>query len=108
MSVRVDQADFDELLGLLIAEYSLAEGAATRGVELLAQLKVLEALLEEHRSHSHKKRVELHRVITRLKNILAKDPEHTPLPSRQADLTRSKNSRPPPRSKPPPLPPRKR
>jgi hypothetical protein len=111
VSVRVEQADFDELLGILIADYSLSDGVDARNIEVQSQLRILLALLEEERSARAKRRIERHRVISKLKELLSKDPEHTPLPTRTSTpplATRSKNSRPPPRNRPPPLPPRSR
>jgi hypothetical protein len=116
VSVRVEQADFDELLGLLMAEYSLVDSVLSRIVELRAANKLFDALLEELQGNGNRKRIELHRIVRKLQALLAKDPEHTPLPTRASrppgDLTRSKNSRPPPprnvppprRTHPPPLP----
>jgi len=101
LSVRVEQKVFDEILSLLQRRYDRIDG--TRSTAILLR-SLLDELLE-----GDEERVDLHRLITLFKNSMLRDPEHTPLPSKAPPLaTRSKNSRPPPRSKPPPLPPRRK
>jgi hypothetical protein len=110
MSIRLDQADFDELVGILLAELSMIDGTIGMAKTVIAQLEEFVSIQEQKRRAQRK-------YLNHLRALRAKDPDHTPLPVktpvRSAEpppLTRPKNSRPPPpRSvRPLPLPTKKR
>jgi hypothetical protein len=97
VSIRLDQADFDELQGNLLTELSLIDGTVSMARTMRAQLDELEAVATQKRKLCRK-------LLDRLRDVASHDPDHTPLP------LKSSASKPPSRSRsvrPPPLPPRK-